>query len=275
MLVACSLKHSYPACKGGVMMLGLTKCDLDITDRDAVQASFDKAYSQKPAERIELVIHCAAYTKVDQAEEEQEAAYLVNGSGTENVALAAARFKLPMLYVSTDYVFDGKAEKPYQPNDQPAPLSIYGKSKLAGEVAVQKHLKDFYIVRTSWLYGPHGKNFVDTIEKLASERDELKVVADQLGSPTSTITLSEIIADLIDTGHFGIYHATDDGIVSWFEFAEEIVKGLPANRGRAVSVSAITTKDMPRPAPRPAYSGLCKNSLKQTLGRELTPCGGR
>jgi dTDP-4-dehydrorhamnose reductase len=252
-------------------VLGLTKDDLDITDLAAVQAAFDKACEPKPTEPIELVIHCAAYTKVDQAEEEQEAAYLVNGRGTENIALAAASHKLPMLYVSTDYVFDGKAEKPYQPNDQPAPLSIYGKSKLAGEVAVQKHLKDFYIVRTSWLYGLYGKNFVDTIEKLASEQDQLKVVADQLGSPTSTITLSEIIADLIETGQFGIYHATDEGIVSWFEFAEEIVKGLPSNRARTVSVSAIATRDMPRPAPRPAYSGLCKNSLKQALGRELTP----
>lgn len=246
----------------GHEVIGLNKTDLDITDFKAVQAGLAHFAP-------ELVLHCAAYTKVDLAEEEQEEAFLVNGYGSENLAVAAGKLKTPLLYVSTDYVFDGKADKPYTTWDQTAPLSVYGKSKLAGELAVQRHLDDFYIVRTSWLYGPHGKNFVDTIEKLAAERDELKVVADQIGSPTSTLTLSAIIADLIETGRYGVYHGTDEGLTSWCEFAREIVKGT--ERASDVKVTAITTADMPRPAPRPPYSGLDKTTLSRTIGRQLTP----
>ena len=182
-----------------------------------------------------------------------------------------------MLYVSTDYVFDGEqravgvdcidpcSPRPYKPSDPTNPLSVYGQSKLAGEKAVQKHLSQFYIVRTSWLYGPYGKNFVDTIRSLAEQGKPLRVVSDQIGSPTYTVSLSEIIADLIQTKHWGIYHATDDGIASWFEFAQEIVKDL------GTKVTAITTQEMPRPAPRPKYSVLDKSSLVSAIGRPLIP----
>ncbi len=268
-LVPCLQKRGYT-------VSAFTKENLDVTDSDQVQAKFASVTD------LDLVIHCAAYTKVDQAESEPELAHLVNGKGTENIAMTCNTLGMPMLYVSTDYVFDGEREaagvdaidlqtgrtrarelRPYAPSDATNPLSVYGKSKLAGETAIQQHLKQFYIVRTSWLYGPHGKNFVDTIRNLAEQKKPLRVVADQIGSPTYTGSLSAIIADLIETKRWGIYHATDNGIASWFEFAKEIVKDLNAE------VTAITTEEMPRPAIRPKYSVLDKSTLISAIGRPL------
>ncbi len=249
--------------KRGHDVAAFGKEDLDITDGDLVERV---VVEQRP----DLIVHCAAYTQVDLAETEEEAAFAINEHGTENVARAAGMLNIPMLYVSTDYVFDGSNNMPYKTSDPTAPISVYGKSKLAGELAVQRHCQNYYIVRTSWLYGPYGRNFVDTIYKLGEERDQIKVVADQVGSPTSTATLSEIIADLIVTKSYGIYHATDDGVTSWFDFAREIVKDLET-KGKKVEVVPIETKDMPRPAPRPAYSALDKSDLVKALGRPLTP----
>lgn len=168
-----------------------------------------------------------------------------------------------MLYISSDYVFDGEQNKPYTTWDIPHPVSVYGKSKLAGEISIQRHLNQFYILRTSWLYGPYGKNFVETILSLAEQGKPLKVVSDQTGSPTYTLSLSEIIADLITTERWGVYHATDDGITNWFEFAKEITRDLN------VEITPIATQEMPRPATRPKYSGLDKTTLISTIGREL------
>lgn len=213
----------------------------------------------------DLIIHCGAYTKVDQAESEPNLAYHINGYGTENLAVAGNIFNTPMLYFSSDYVFDGEQNQPYTPWDATRPLSIYGKSKLAGEKAVQRHLQRFYIVRTSWLYGPNGKNFVDTISSMADDRKTLRVVSDQFGSPTCTLSLSETVADLITTGRWGVYHGTDDGVTNWYEFAREIL------RGRDNEVIPIATSEMPRPATRPKYSVLDKTTLVNTIGRELPP----
>jgi len=213
----------------------------------------------------DLIIHCGAYTKVDQAESEPNLAYHINGYGTENLAVACNIFETPMLYFSSDYVFDGEQNQPYTPWDATRPLSIYGKSKLAGEKAVQRHLQRFYIVRTSWLYGPNGKNFVDTISSMADDRKTLRVVSDQFGSPTCTLSLSETVADLITTGRWGVYHGTDDGVTSWFDFAKEIL------RGRDNEIIPIATNEMPRPATRPKYSVLDKTTLINTIGRELPP----
>lgn len=249
--------------KRGHDVAAFGKEELDITDGNLVNQVVEEHCP-------DLIVHCAAYTQVDLAETEQETAFAINERGTENVARAAGKLNIPVLYVSTDYVFDGSNNMPYKTSDPTAPISVYGKSKLAGELAVQRHCQNYYIVRTSWLYGPYGRNFVDTIYKLAEERDQIKVVADQVGSPTSTATLSEIIADLIVTKRYGIYHATDDGVTSWFDFAREIVKDLEV-KGKKVEVLPIETKDMPRPAPRPAYSALDKSDLIQALGRPLTP----
>jgi dTDP-4-dehydrorhamnose reductase len=243
----------------GHTVRGLPREELDVTNYDQVFETLSRA-------RPDIVIHSAAYTNVDQAESEPELAYLINGYGSENLAVACARFDTAMVYVSTDYVFDGQQNRPYQPWDQTNPLSVYGKSKLAGEKAVTNHLSRFQIVRTSWLYGPYGKNFVETILKLAAEKDVLRVVADQFGSPTSTLSLSEIIADLIVTERWGIYHATDGGTTTWHEFAQAILHDR-----KQVRVEAIETKDFPRPATRPKYSVLDKTSLINTIGREMVP----
>lgn len=217
------------------------------------------------SEAPDIVIHAAAYTKVDQAESEPDLAYLINGYGSENIAVACNHLNIPMLYVSSDYVFSGNNDRPYQPWDHTGPLSVYGKTKLAGERAVRNHLNKFYIVRTSWLYGPHGRNFVDTITQMAMDGKPLRVVSDQWGTPTCTLTLSETIADLILTKRYGIYHATDGGVTNWYEFAQNIVANLKAK------VEPIETKDMPRPATRPKYSVLDKTTLILTIEREMVP----
>ncbi|MEI8192070.1 MAG: dTDP-4-dehydrorhamnose reductase [candidate division NC10 bacterium] len=221
--------------------------ELDITRREDVFAALE-------TERPQTVINCAAYTNVDGAETERETAYAVNALGVQNIALACAKIDCELMQISTDYVFDGTKRTPYLPLDQPNPINWYGYTKYAGEKFAEWHCSRFYIVRTSWLYGKHGKNFVQTILRLAKERDHLEVVDDQVGAPTHTKSLSRFLANLIGTGRFGIHHFTDDtgqGI-SWFEFAQEIVKqvGLPT------MVRHIKTKQMPRPAKRPSYSTL-------------------
>jgi dTDP-4-dehydrorhamnose reductase len=231
---------------------------LDVTN-------FHQVMDAITVEKPDLVIHAAAYTNVDQAESEPDLAYLINVYGTENIAVACSRLDVPMLYISSDYVFGGDQNRPYQPWDATNPLSIYGKTKLAGELVVRSYLRNFYIVRTSWMYGPHGRNFVDTIYKLAREGKELRVVSDQFGTPTCTLTLSETIADLILTRRWGIYHATDGGVTNWFEFAQQVVQGMK------VTVHPIATQDMPRPATRPKYSVLDKTTLIHTIERELVP----
>src|SRR5262249_14790289 len=158
-------------------VIGMPKEVLDVTNYAQVLETMEE-------DRPDLVVHCAAFTKVDQAESEPGLAYLINGYGTENLAVACNILNLPMLYVSSDYVFDGEQKQPYNPWDATRPLSIYGKSKLAGEKAMQRHLTRFYIIRTSWLYGPNGKNFVDTILNMAEQGKPLRVVSDQVGTPT-------------------------------------------------------------------------------------------
>lgn len=248
--------------KRGHMVKGLLRDVLDVTNYRQVLEIVELA---KP----DLVVHAAAYTKVDQAESEPDLAYFVNGYGTENMAVVCSRLGVPLLYVSTDYVFDGEQNRPYTTWDKTNPLSVYGKSKLAGETAIRRHLTSFYIVRTSWLYGPKGKNFVDTISRLAAEKKTLRVVCDQWGTPTSTLTLSEYIADLVATNRWGVYHATDDGATNWCQFARDIVaaEGLKD----AVEVEAIQTAEMPLPATRPRYSVLDKSVLIHTIERELIP----
>ncbi len=256
-------------------MLGLTLCahlkqcgheTLEFSKEKLDVTSFIQVESVlSSCGKLDLVVHCAAYTKVDQAESEPDLAYLVNAYGTENVAIACNKNKVPMLYFSTDYVFDGEQTKPYRTWDLTHPLSIYGKSKLAGEAAVQRYLNQFYIVRTSWLYGPYGKNFVDTILGAAEQNKPLRVVSDQKGSPTYTVSLSAMVAELIKTQRFGIYHATDDGLTTWFDFACEITKHLN------IEITPIDTKEMPRPATRPKYSALDKTTLITTIGHRPPP----
>lgn len=216
--------------------------EFDVTDFEAASKFIE---NEKP----ELIIHCAAYTNVDMAEEDP-INEKVNSIGTENIAKICAKNDITLVYISTDYVFDGTKNTPYLPDDKTNPINAYGLSKLHGEQAVQKYCKNFYIARTSWLYGHHGKNFVETMISLA-QKPELKVVDDQIGCPTWTVELANGIADLIEEdAPYGVYHICGSGKTSWFGFAKEIFKQC----GLKVNVVPCTTDEFPRPAKRPAYS---------------------
>lgn len=231
--------------------------NLDITNEFAVH----KVIS---VENPDYVIHCAAYANVDKAEEEFEQAKLINVVGTENVAKACAKNDAILVYVSTDYIFDGKKQAPYEVDDKPNPINNYGLTKFQGEEAVKKYCKDYYIARTSWLYGHHGKNFVETM--IAHKNDEnLKVVNDQIGCPTWTVELSNGIIKMLEEFEYGTYHICGSGQTSWYEFAKEIFEYLDIS----VNLQPCKTEDYPRPAKRPQYSAMnnhkiCRN-WKQAL----------
>ena len=215
-------------------------------------------------EKPDVVIHCAAYTNVDKAEEEFEQAKLINVVGTENVAKACAKNDAILVYVSTDYIFDGKKQAPYEVDDKPNPINNYGLTKFQGEEVVKKYCKDYYIARTSWLYGHHGKNFVETM--IAHKNDEiLKVVNDQIGCPTWTVELANGIIKMLEEFEYGTYHICGSGQTSWYEFAKEIFEYLDIS----VNLQPCKTENYPRPAKRPQYSAMnnhkiCRN-WKQAL----------
>jgi dTDP-4-dehydrorhamnose reductase len=243
-----------------IEIAGFGRGELDVTDPEQCRNVIG---SYKP----EVVIHCAAYTKVDQAESEPDEAYRVNADGTRNAALAAEQIGAKFVYISTDYVFDGKANAPYRENDRTDPQSVYGKSKLAGEQWVQSLSSRYFIVRTSWVYGKYGSNFVKTMLRLAEERDRLKVVSDQVGSPTYTLDLAQFLLELVQTDHHGIFHASNTGACSWYEFAKAIFE----ERGMTVQVEPCTTAEFPRPAPRPAYSVLDHGAIRAHGLKPLRP----
>jgi len=236
----------------GIDFRGVDIDELDISD-DAVVSEFIAGY--KPS----AVIHCAAYTAVDKAENEPDLCMQVNANGTENIARACCEAGAKMLYISTDYVFDGKGEMSYEINAPKAPLSVYGKSKLAGEEAVLRHLKKYYIVRISWVFGQYGNNFVKTMLRLAETKDEINVVGDQIGSPTYTADLSILLCDMIMSEKYGVYHATNEGFCSWAELAREIMQ----INGNACRIKSITTEQYPTKAVRPKNSRLSKISLDE------------
>lgn len=226
--------------------------ELDVT-RPAIVQKIVLAY------RPEVIIHAAANTNVDGCELDKDNAYLVNALGSRNVTVAATKMGAKLVYISTDYVFNGKAERPYTEFDVPDPINVYGKSKLVGEQYVASLFNKYFIVRTSWLYGRHGKNFVKTMLNVAKERSEVAVVNDQVGSPTCTKDLARFIAGLIQTELYGTYHASNSGFCSWFDFAQAIFNkaGL-----RQVKVRPVSTPELNRPAPRPAYSVLDNYCLR-------------
>ncbi len=222
----------------------------DITDGHGLRKLFRQLAS-------DFVIHTAAYTDVDGCEENPDRAHMVNARGTRNIALICQKKNIPLVYVSTDFVFDGKKNCPYTELDEPHPLNVYGRSKLAGENYVRSLLERYFIVRTSWLYGRYGKNFVETILKLAEGKEELTVVDDQVGSPTYTKDLAQEIKKLLSSSSYGIYHITNSGSCSWYEFAKEILKLAPI---REIKVKPIASKELNRPARRPQFSVLSSSS---------------
>jgi dTDP-4-dehydrorhamnose reductase len=217
---------------------------LDVTDLEAVRGTLE-------AERPALVLNCAAWTDVDGAEADPQGAFRVNALGPRNLALATRACGAALLQVSTDYVFDGEADRPYCEFDQTRPLQVYGRSKLAGEDAVRTYNERHYVVRTAWLYSSSGRNFAQTMRSLA-ERDEVRVVADQFGSPTYVPHLATAIARLVETEAYGTWHLAGRGQASWFELARALYDAL----GIATPVQPVSTPEFPRPAARPRFAPL-------------------
>lgn len=229
--------------------------ELDITDAEAVKNYVENFHP-------DAIFHCAAYTNVDGAESDTEACRKVNVDGTENLTRAAEQVGAKIIYISTDYVFDGENPEPYDVDDEIAPQSVYGKTKREGELAVQQYPKHF-IVRIAWVFGLNGKNFVKTMLKVAQGRDEVTVVDDQIGSPTYTVDLARFLVDLAESNKYGVYHATNEGFCSWADFTEEIYR----DAGVDTKVKKVTTEDYielaGRPqAKRPHYSKLSKDSIE-------------
>ncbi len=226
-------------------VVGFGRTELDVADQSAVSAKLG-------LERPDVVINCAAWTDVDGAEEAEEAAMAVNGKGAGNVAAAAAEVGAGVVYVSSDYVFDGAKGAPYVEADQPAPLSAYGRTKLAGEEATAAANKRHFVIRSSWLFGIGGSNFVETMLRLGADHGEVLVVRDQVGSPTYTWHLAYGIVRLIEGIEFGIHHMAAAGACSWYDFAREIFEQAELE----CRVLSGTTEMLGRPAPRPPYSAL-------------------
>ncbi len=236
----------------GDEVVGLGSRDVDIRDADRVREVLQKA-------RPDWIVLAAAYTDVDGCESHPDRAFAVNRDGAVNVAQAAQRIGAKLLFLSSDYVFDGKKTSPYETGDARNPQSVYGRSKAEAEVQLQEVLPECCIARTSWLFGAGGKCFPDTILKLAASRPALDVVSDQRGCPTYSVDLARAIIELCRKDASGIVHVTNAGNCSWFEFAREIVKGA----GLATEVRPVSSQQMARPAPRPAYSVLSSKSLQQ------------
>ncbi|WP_201317983.1 dTDP-4-dehydrorhamnose reductase [Paenibacillus sp. EPM92] len=248
--------------------------DIQLKDQHEVYAlgrrELDVTFEDQCKSRIleiqpDVIVHCAAYTAVDLAETDEDTAYKVNVFGTRNLAVAAEEVGAKFCYLSTDYVFDGTASTPYKEYDHTNPQSVYGKTKRAGEHVTQTLSSKYFIVRTSWVYGREGSNFVKTMLKLAKEQGTLKVVADQIGSPTYTVDLARFLSELIVTDRYGIYHASNKGICSWYEFACAIFE----ESGISVKVEPCSTEEFLRPAPRPKYSVMDHLSIRANGFQDL------
>jgi dTDP-4-dehydrorhamnose reductase len=245
--------------------------EIDISDYKALE-KFGKD------KNIEWVINCAGYTKVDKSEEEIDEAFRINKDGIRNIALFSAKRQIRLIHISTDYVFDGRQEGgvvAYREDDETNPINIYGKSKLAGEKEIKKILNEYFIVRTAWLYGLNGNNFVYTMLKLFKEKEVIRVVDDQRGSPTYTVDLADIILKIIETGSdkFGIYHFTNKGVTNWYEFTKTIY-GKAKRLGllednKKVEIKPIKTENYPTAAKRPRYSGLSKEKIKKEFNLKI------
>lgn len=239
--------------------IGIGRSELDITDEKAV---YDYIFKLKP----ECVIHCAAYTAVDKAEDEEELCAKVNVYGTEYIAKGCKKIDAKMIYISTDYVFDGQGNEPFELDGNIAPLSVYGITKYEGELKVRETLDKYFIVRISWVFGINGNNFVKTMLRLGKEKESLNVVCDQVGSPTYTSDLAPLLCDMSLSENYGVYHATNEGECSWAEFASEIMK----EANLKCKINYIHTSEYPTKAVRPLNSRLSKKSLIEG-GFEMLP----
>ena len=233
---------------------------MDITDASAVEKEIKK-------EPLDAVIHCAAYTAVDAAEDNRELCMRVNAEGTRNIARVCRELDLKMVYISTDYVFDGEGERPWEPDDPREPLNVYGESKYQGELAVEEYLEKYFTVRIAWVFGVNGKNFIKTMLRLAESQKEINVVNDQIGSPTYTYDLAVLLVDMVETEKYGRYHATNEGLCTWYEFAKEIFRQAEVD----IRVNPVSSDEFPAKATRPHNSRMDKRKLVRNGFRPLPP----
>lgn len=240
--------------KRGHTAIGVDVEEMDITDEEKVMEVISGI-------RPQVVIHCAAFTAVDAAQDQEELCRQINAKGTDYVAKACEDVSCKMIYLSTDYVFEGTGERPWEPEDEvKKPLNVYGQTKYEGEQAVRNRTSRYFIVRTAWVFGPHGKNFVRTMLNLAKKYDRITVVNDQFGTPTYTPDLAVLLADLMETEKYGIYHATNEGdYISWYEFACEIFKLA----GKEISVVPVSSEEYAAKAKRPKNSRLSKKKIRE------------
>lgn len=245
--------------KRNIEAIGVDIDEMDITDKISVEKVIGEAAP-------DVVVHCAAYTAVDAAEDNEALCRRVNAGGTRNIAEVCKKLDCKMVYISTDYVFDGQGTRPWEPDDERHPLNVYGQTKYEGELAVQENLSKYFIVRIAWVFGKNGKNFVKTMLKLAETHDKLTVVNDQFGSPTYTYDLARLLVDMIQTDKYGIYHATNEGICTWYEFACEIFR----QAGVKIEVTPVPASEYPAKAKRPENSCLDKSKLTEN-GFERLP----
>ena len=246
--------------KQGLTGIGVDVDEMDITDAEACRRVITEA---KP----DAVIHCAAYTAVDAAEQNMELCRKVNAGGTRNIAEVCKSLDIKMMYISTDYVFNGQGTRPWEPDDHREPLNAYGQSKYEGELAVEELVKKFFIVRIAWVFGVNGKNFIKTMLRVGKERGAVSVVDDQIGSPTYTYDLARLLVDMIQSDKYGRYHATNEGLCSWYEFACEIFRQAGMDE---VKVTPVDSSAFPVKAKRPSNSRLNKDKLTEN-GFERLP----
>lgn len=240
--------------KRGYTAIGVDVEEMDITDEEKVMEVISGI-------RPQVVIHCAAFTAVDAAQDQEDICRQINAKGTDYVAKACEAVSCKMIYLSTDYVFEGTGERPWEPEDEvKKPLNVYGQTKYEGEQAVRNRTSRYFIVRTAWVFGPHGKNFVRTMLNLAKKYDRITVVNDQFGTPTYTPDLAVLLADLMETEKYGIYHATNEGdYISWYEFACEIFKLA----GKEIAVVPVSSEEYAAKAKRPKNSRLSKKKIRE------------
>jgi len=238
--------------KRGFEMIGVGQEELDITQEEQVQ---NYVHTVKP----DAIIHCAAYTAVDHAEDNKEACFDVNVNGTKYLATAAKKMDSKFIYISTDYVFEGTGTEPFTEEDVANPVGYYGLTKYEGEKTVQSLLDKHFIVRISWVFGVNGNNFIKTMLRLAETRDELNVVGDQYGSPTYTFDLAKLLLDMVETDKYGVYHASNEGFTTWADFAKEIFQVA----GKTMKVNSVTTEQYPTKAVRPKNSRMSKDKLEK------------
>lgn len=247
--------------KRGYQAIGVDIDEMDITDKESVKHVIKSAVP-------DVVIHCAAWTAVDAAEDEEniDKVIAVNAEGTENIAKVCKELDCKMVYISTDYVFDGEGERPWEPDDARKPLNVYGQSKYLGELAVQKFLEKYFIVRIAWVFGTNGKNFINTMLHLGQNHDRLTVVCDQIGTPTYTYDLAKLLVDMAESEQYGVYHVTNEGgYISWYDFTVEIMKqaGKIDDRYSHVEVAPVSSSEYPAKAKRPSNSRLDKSKLRE------------